>query len=42
MEHGALLGDIAWFAQGVAEGPVQIHEARRVSRNGHFFHECQS
>ena len=41
MEHGSLLGYIAGFAQGVAEGPVQIQEARRVSRSGHFFHEGQ-
>ena len=42
MEHSALLGDITWFAQGVAEGPVRIHKARRVSRNGHFFHQSHS
>ena len=39
MEHCPLLEDIAWFAEGVAEGPVQIQEARRVGRNRYFFHE---
>jgi hypothetical protein len=42
MEHCSLLGDIARFAEGVAEGPVQIQEARRVCRNGYFFHESQT
>ena len=42
MEHCSLLGDIARFAESVAEGPVQIQEARRVSRNGYFFYERQS
>jgi len=42
MEHGALLGDMAWFAQGVAEGPVHIHEARRVRRHRDFFHQGQT
>ena len=41
MEHSALLGDMARFAQGVAKGPVHIHEARRMSRHGDFFHERQ-
>ena len=41
MEHGSLLGDIARFAQSVAEGPVQIQEARRMSRNRYFLHESQ-
>ena len=36
-----VVGDIAGFAQGVAERPAQVQEARRVSRGGHFFHECQ-
>ena len=39
MEHCSLLGNIAGFPQGMAEGPVQIQEARRVSRNSYFFHE---
>ena len=42
MEHGSLLGDVARFAQSVAEWPVQIQEARRVSRVSNFFHESQS
>ena len=42
MEHGSLLGDVAGFAQGVAEGPVQIQEARRTGRDGDFLHECQT
>ncbi len=42
MEHRSLLCDIARFAQGVAEWPVQIQEARRASRNCYFFHESQS
>ncbi len=42
MKHGSLLGDIAWFAQGMAKGPVQIQETRRVGRNGYFFHKSQS
>ena len=42
MEHSSLLGDIARFAQRVAEGPVQIQEARRMSRNRHFFDESQT
>ena len=32
MEHCSLLGDIPRFAEGVAEGPVQIQEARRATR----------
>ena len=39
MEHRSLLGNIARFAEGVAEGPAQIQEARRVSRHPDFFHE---
>lgn len=42
MKHGSLLGDIARFPEGVAEGPVQIQEARRVSRNGYLFHQSQT
>jgi hypothetical protein len=42
MEHRTLLDDISWFTQGVAKGPVQIQEMRRVSRNGPFLHESQS
>jgi hypothetical protein len=42
MEHGSLLGDVARFPEGVAEGPVQIQEARRVSRHRDFFYESQS
>jgi hypothetical protein len=42
MEHCSLLGDIARFASRVTEGPAQIQEARRVSRNGYFFHERQT
>lgn len=42
MEHSSLLGDIARFAQRVAERPVQIQEARRAGRNRHFFDEGQT
>jgi hypothetical protein len=42
MEHCSLLGDIARFAERVAEGPVQIQEARRMSGNGDFLHESQT
>jgi len=42
VEHGSLLREIARFAKGVAERPVQIQEAWRMSRNRHFFHESQS
>jgi hypothetical protein len=39
MEHRSLLGDIAWFPEGVAKGPAQKQETRRVRRHGDFFHE---
>ncbi len=42
MEHCLLLGDVARFAERVAEGPVQIQEARSASRNGYLFHERQT
>lgn len=42
MEHCSLLGDISRFPEGVAEGPVQIQEARHASRNGYFLHESQT
>lgn len=42
MEHCSLLCDIARFSQSVSEGPVEIQEARRVSRNCYFFHESQT
>jgi hypothetical protein len=42
MEHHSLLGDMARFAQGVAEGPVHIQEVRHVSRHRYFFHESQT
>ncbi len=42
MEHRSLLDDIAGFTEGVAEGPVEMQEPRRASRNGDFFHESQT
>ncbi len=42
MKHRSLLCDIARFTERVTEGPVQIQEARRMSRNGYFFHESQT
>jgi hypothetical protein len=42
MEHCSLLRDIARFAKGVAKGPVQIQEARRVSRKRYLFHKSQA
>ena len=42
MEHGPLLGDVAWFAQGMAERPMQVEEARRVRGNRDLFHQRQS
>ena len=42
MQHGSLLGNVSRFSEGVAEGPMQIQEARRASRNGHFLHESQT
>jgi len=42
MEHGSLLGDMARFPEGVAEGPVQIQESRRACRHRDFFDERQS
>ena len=41
MEYGSLLGDVAWFSQGVPKWPVQIQEARRPSRNGDLLHQSQ-
>ena len=37
-----MLVNIARFAEGVAKRPVQVQEARRVRRNGYFFHESQT
>ena len=42
MKHCSLLGDIARFTESVAEGPVQIQETRRASRNGYFFDQSQT
>ena len=42
MQHGSMLRHIARFAQGVAERPVQIQEARRMGGNRDFFHERQT
>ena len=39
MKHRSLLGDVARFAKGMPERPVQVQEARCVRGNRDLFHE---
>jgi len=39
MEYRSLLDDVARFAEGMTERPMQVQEARRMRRNRYFLHQ---